>query len=82
MPAHVWAQPRVHLWYWPDVKAWAKDQDGIELLEPGMPATASQIEDRLPLADDVLPAPRPDGTWDWGVAEQVWIDSLMNVHRD
>ncbi len=82
MPAHVWAQPRVHLWYWPDVRAWAARQDGLVVLEPGRAATGTQIADRLDLDPEALPDPRPDGTWDWEIAEQAWIDAMMNVHRD
>jgi len=80
-PAHVWAQPRVHLWHWPDVRDWAIGQDGLVVLEPGQRASAAQITERLGLDVSVPPGPGADGMWDWGVAEQAWIDSLMNVHR-
>lgn len=84
MPGHIWAQPRVHLWYWPDVRTWAANQDAMVVLEPGVETNSVRIEERLGVDTSGLPAGRTVGgetVWDWGVAEQVWIDSLMNVHR-
>ncbi len=82
MPGHVWAQPRVHLWHWPDVRAWAHRQSGLEVLEPGHPATREQVRHRLGMEPDLLGPADEKGTWDWGIAEEAWIRSTMNVHQD
>lgn len=80
MPGHVWAQPRVYLWHWPEVRDWAATQD-LDVFEPGtrVPAAAAAARLEVPasqLQTDV------DGLVLWESAEQVWIDSTMNVHRD
>lgn len=80
MPGHVWAQPRVYLWYWPEVRDWAEAQD-LQLVEPGMSVAVDTVVQRLGVAASDLPIDE-SGLVPWSVAEQIWIESTMNVHRD
>lgn len=80
MPGHVWAQPRVYLWFWPEVRGWAAEQD-LDVVEPSMRVPAQIAVERLGLPRSAVSADEA-GLVSWGAAEQAWIDSLMNVHRD
>lgn len=87
MPAHVVAQPRVHLWRWSEVREWAVAEGGYIIAEPGEWVPRALVVDRLHVDVDqssVASRASDDGgvVWSWTDAERVWVDRQMNVHRD
>ncbi|MBW3578752.1 MAG: hypothetical protein KY462_13625 [Actinobacteria bacterium] len=88
MPPPVYTGPRIHLWLWSEVAAWAR-LAGREAVSPDDWVPAGLLVERLDVDPDDLTddehvaarRTREGRRWRWGDAEQVWIDRINRPRR-
>ena len=89
LPRPVKVLPRVQLWSWREVAAWAQNV-GREVVEPSEYVPAQVLRERLDLDPNELAegesvsSRRGKGRerlWSWRDAERVWIDRINRPRR-